>query len=350
MENLITKYLEEKVNSRIFSGCSLIFGKPFQKQLECHVGETAFGSGKKINSKTSFDLQSITKAILLGPLFAKLSLENKINLKDPVSSLSPELGKMNPIFNDISLVDLLTHSSGLSDADLDVTYESPGELWYKMINSKLHFDPGSSIEYSDLGYRIAGKALETKFGKNLELLAYDYLWKNAKVSGISYHPVDSLNIAATPDANGFIDDEQVKYLGSVLGCDGLFGNAEGIFHLLSSFLSSKETRFLDEIEENKSISQICPNSFFDSLAYGSKNLGWEININSLSYAGKFHGHKCFEKAGGAGTFVWFDRKSQYIFIFLTNFGKPKPFTELSWNILLDKVSPHKLSNLIYENI
>ncbi len=76
--------IRNKISQRIFSGCSIIFGKPNQKLLEIHEGNISFNNSKKINSETCFDLQSITKAVATGPLALKLIESGKIKLDDVI--------------------------------------------------------------------------------------------------------------------------------------------------------------------------------------------------------------------------------------------------------------------------
>lgn len=247
----------------------------------------------------------------------------------------------------------LTHSSGLSDSDLEGEWKTSHDLWWRIFNAPLRFKPGSAVEYSDLGYRLLGKILEIHYGKSLEILLQEKIFSRLSIKGVSYSAVNPFNCAGCPDAHAVIDDEQVRFLGGTLGCDGLFGSADALFNLISLLISEESilgeplgnilSQSVFEVESTSS-------SYFDTLAVGSKTLGWEVNSSPYNYFGKFNGPEFFEKAGVAGTFIWFDQKTKYIFVYLTNHGKPKPFEEAGWNQLVENVGPRELSNLIYENL
>jgi len=344
----IQEALKSKIRQGVCSGCSLIFGKPNQKMLEIHEGQIGRKISQPINAQTKFDLQSITKAVVTGPLTLKLVQKGQISLEDPIGPFLKSLGVQNADLEKVTFKDLLTHSSGLSDGDLSGSFETPAALWKHMLSAKPQFTPGSSIEYSDLGYRILGKILEQILGTTLEQAAQDLLWKPLKLKNMSYLVPDNSYVAATPDAHGIIDDEQVHFLGDVLGCDGVFSNAEDLYLFMSALLTHDKE--LSQLKQSTRSFERSYESFFDVLAFGGKSAGWEVNTSPFSYAGPFHGKNTFEKAGGAGTFIWFDADSRYIFVYLTNHGKPKPFDDQTWNELLKQVGPAEISKLIYENL
>lgn len=348
-KTIVQELLKNKIKQGVFSGCSLIFGKPNKKILELHEGQIGHNNKKPINALTKFDLQSITKAVVTGPLALELIQKGEIGFNESIGNYLKALGTHNPDLEKITFKDLLTHSSGLSDSDLSGSFNSPIELWEHMFSAKPQFIPGTSIEYTDLGYRILGKILEQILGNNLEAAAKDHLWNPLNMKNMSYIVSDITNVAATPDAHGVIDDEQVHFLGGILGCDGVFSNAEDLYNYMS-FLMTQDKQKISLLKESTRAFNKNSESFFDVLAFGGKSAGWEINSPAFSYAGKFHGKNTYEKAGGAGTFIWFDPDSQYIFVYLTNHGKPKPFDDQTWNQLLKQVGPEEVSNLIYENL
>lgn len=348
-KEILEKHLQNKIDQGFFSGSSLIFGNPFQKKIEIHIGKTGKNHNNEINSETVFDLQSITKAVATGPLALALISQGKIHLDQKIGPILNALGIKNDEIYNITFLDLLTHSSGLSDSDLTGDFKSPVDLWAHMFSAKPQFSPGSSIEYTDLGYRILGKVLESILKSNLEIAARNMIWEPMGLKSISYSINNVFNVASTPDAHGVIDDEQVHFLGGILGCDGVFSNANDLFNLMSSLLASNKDVLTQLIKSKRDLNKDC-NSYFDSLAFGPKAAGWEVNPARFSYAGKFHTNMTFEKAGGAGTFIWFDADSKNILVYLTNHGKPKPFDEQTWNQLLMDLGPSEISNLIYENL
>lgn len=344
----IRAFLKEKIDRGLFTGSSVIFGKVGEKILEIHEGHLGKNLVAPVTGNTLFDLQSITKAVVTAPLCYSLINKAYIKADTNIGPLLKKLGIVNPEMYEVTFADLLTHCSGLSDVDLEGTFEKPSDLWTHMLNAKPRFKPGTSIEYTDLGFRILGRLIETQLNTDLNTAASEQIWKKISISDMTFQPKNLNQIAATPDAHGIIDDEQVHFLGDILGCDGVFGSANALFKYMSSVLENPDLiNFLNNTTRSFENSY---SSFFDALAIGPKSAGWEKNPGNFSYAGKFHSNSTFEKAGGAGTFIWFDKKSKYIFVYLTNYGKPKPFDGQSWNQLINSIEPYEVSNLIYETL
>lgn len=351
MEAIIRNFLNEKIEKNHYTAGSVLFGKPFQPILNVQLGKISRIHSVDINERTVFDLQSMTKALCTSLLFIYKQAQGQIDLTATIDDFLPEFSPTTYLKKSITIKQLLNHSSGLSDADLEEEFASPYDMWNRIFSAPLHFPSGTSIEYCDLGYRILGKIFETKFGESLEAAVQRLIYTPLSIEGISYEPMNCFNVTGTPRAHGVIDDQQVRFLGGNLGCDGLFGNAGGIFNLLSNLVRGNNLlqKPLGNILKSELFdANLSTTNFFESLAVGPKTLGWEFHSPSLSYAGKFHSDSCFEKAGGAGTFVWFDQESECILVYLTNYGKPQPFDEQTWNKLIADLEPHTLSNLIYE--
>ena len=82
--------------------------------------------------------------------------ENKLSLDDKISKYFPEVPAT---WKDITVWNLLTHTSGLGDypAEIDLKRDySEDELLASFKNAPLDFEPGSSWNYSNAGYVILG--------------------------------------------------------------------------------------------------------------------------------------------------------------------------------------------------
>ncbi len=309
VESKVKSFIDEKIDQGLFTGASVVFAQNGRKFVSVHRGSLSKRSISPVNASTTFDLQSMTKALVTGPLFLKLQKDKKIDLDAPIGQYLPASAPKNLANSRISFRHLLTHSAGFSDVDMEEHFESPYEFWNKIFTAPIHSEPGNAIEYSDLGYRILGKLLESVLGESLESAAHRYLFSASVSRELGYSTLDPFNVAGCPNAHGAVDDEQVRQLGGILGCDGLFGSAEGIFKLLSGLIKD-ELGFGGTLgyflHQNIVSAPVEAKSYFDALAAGSKSIGWEVNPKEFTYAGKFHTPQTFEKAGGAGTFAWFD--------------------------------------------
>ena len=137
--------------------------------------DTCFGHstyGNKVNDKTLFSLQSISKNVtaLAGMLAVQDSL---LDLDVPISKYLPEF-TVNSCFEDqpertITLRMLLSHTAGFThEAPVGNNYdyleysfeehlESIGKTWLK-------FPAGTQYSYSNLGFDLAAKIIEEKSG------------------------------------------------------------------------------------------------------------------------------------------------------------------------------------------
>lgn len=350
--NGVRRFIRKKIDEGLFTAASVTFGRSSGELFSVQEGQLAKKIDRSVSETTVFDLQSMTKALVTLPLFLALQKRNKLGLHTRVSEI---LGRSYPLdakcAADAELRHLLTHSSGFSDDDMEGDFETAHELWQKIFTAPRHFPPGEGIEYSDANYRVLGKVIETVTGETLECLGKRHVYP--ELPGMAYLPLDPFDVAGCPDAHGTIDDEHVRLLGGIVGCDGLFASSRAIFKLVAELMKGHAA--IGEpvgpvLERNVVSSTAKVESYYDSLRAGPKTLGWEVAPAEFSYAGKFHTPSTFEKSGGAGTFVWFDPEADFIFVYLTNHGKPKPFDEKKWNRLIEELAPHDLSSLIHDSL
>jgi len=139
------------------------------------------GAGRPpLGTRSSFEIGSITK-VFTATLLADMVARGDVALDDPVSKyLPPEV--VAPTFGGraITLVDLATHTSGLSDAVLAGELASRGvndpltlsvDMLYRALSEhKLEREPGTLFEYSNAGMGLLGHALARAAGTSLRAL------------------------------------------------------------------------------------------------------------------------------------------------------------------------------------
>ncbi len=87
-------------------------------------------------------------------------------------------------------------------------------------------------------------------------------------------------------------------------------------------------------------------SFYESLGLGKKVYGWESHHTNQSYLGLRKTYWSLEKAGGAGAFICLRPEKQDFFIYLTNHGRPNPFSMESWNSLVSTLKVREIAQEI----
>jgi len=125
------------------------------------------------NAETVYAIGSITKlftALMLQQLVAR----GLVHLGDPVAMYVPEVEKIqNPFMHaaPMTLYQLATHTSGLQGNDMPFPpREGPGSQWEQVLISwfpqlTFDFEPGTRVQYSNIGYSILGLALERAAGQ-----------------------------------------------------------------------------------------------------------------------------------------------------------------------------------------
>ena len=174
---LSQKYLNSK--TKPFNGSVMVLdnGKSIYQK---HCGYADFNLKNEINDSTLFDLASVSKqftamAILL------LEESGKLNLTDSVQKFIPEFP-----YHDISIENLLTHTSGLPEymgllkkywnkskfaSNYDVT-----EVM-KEHKPKVSFQPNERFEYCNTGYVILSIIIEKASAKTYSEYLNDNIFK-----------------------------------------------------------------------------------------------------------------------------------------------------------------------------
>lgn len=139
-------------------------------------GETKQGSGNIPNSKTVYEIGSITKTFT-GTVLADMVNNREVKLTDPVNDYLPNDGKLKDSTHPITLLDLAMHTSGLpyipdgEPTDMknpyaDFTFDALNTF---LNNHQLKRLPGQ-YEYSNVGMGVLGNALAQKTGTTYEKL------------------------------------------------------------------------------------------------------------------------------------------------------------------------------------
>jgi CubicO group peptidase (beta-lactamase class C family) len=117
-----------------------------------------------------FEIGSIGKTFT-ALLLAKMAVEGKVDLGDPVRSLLPPGTVAKPLGREISLLDLATHHSGLppwpkepdTPANSTAGY-GPADLYAALAKLGVARPPNTSFAYSNFGFCVLGEALANRAG------------------------------------------------------------------------------------------------------------------------------------------------------------------------------------------
>ena len=147
-------------------------------------------TGQAAASDSMFRVASITKTAT-AMLVLRLRDEGLVDLNAPVSGILPDSRNL-PDLEDVTLMHLLSHTSGLSDpSGLEKMLES-GLPFHDAVRNARFAKPGSSFRYSNLGFGLVGCVLEAVSGRPLGSLfkekLFDPLGMNATMEGCQLKP------------------------------------------------------------------------------------------------------------------------------------------------------------------
>lgn len=131
-----------------------------------------------VRTDTLFEIGSITKQFTAAAII-QLQEAGKLQLDDPLARYLPDA----PHASEVTLRQLLTHSSGLHEyfdgpeQEVDDLVTRPitfDQLIARIAKQPLDFEPGTRWSYSNTGYALLGKVIETVSGERYR----DYLQRH----------------------------------------------------------------------------------------------------------------------------------------------------------------------------
>lgn len=192
----IDAYLQEQLDARGVVGLSVAIIHRGEPVLEKGYGKTALDGGP-VDPQTAFAIGSITKQFACASIFL-LAEEDKLGVRDRVAKYYPHLTRAQ----DISLYDLMTHTSGYTDYYpldfLDRRMKRPiglDELLKDYAGTKLDFEPGSRWSYSNTGYILLGGVVEKVSGQPFGQFVEQRILKPLKMTRSSLEPSGLSDVA-----------------------------------------------------------------------------------------------------------------------------------------------------------
>lgn len=149
---------------------------------------------------TLVDVASLTK-VAATTAVAMVLVQQGLDLSLPVGRIVPEL---RPAARDVSLGQLLEHSSGLPDwLPLFLHADEPGRALHQLCAADLVSPPGTTRVYSDVGMALLGIALERLGGSTLNDLAGELVHRPLGMRSTTYRPTHAARerCAATSTGN-----------------------------------------------------------------------------------------------------------------------------------------------------
>lgn len=127
------------------------------------IGELEFGTGLRVTRDAVFPISSITKSFT-ATVAMILVADGDVDLGAPIHDYVPEMGDLGAMIN---LRQLLSHTSGLAESS-GMEEKSSSSLRQYIVEHvcgrNLVQPPGTGFSYSNPGYIVAGRLIETVTG------------------------------------------------------------------------------------------------------------------------------------------------------------------------------------------
>lgn len=196
IDSIVSNYLTE--NKMV--GVSIGIVKDGKIYLAKGYGTREIGTSKPVDSLTNFLACSVTK-LFTATAIMQLSEQGKIDITKKLIFYLPDFKMKDQRYKDITIEQMLTHSSGLY-WDMELKH-SPNDssalrkLVYSLDNKILDFAPGTQFDatktYSNAAYDILGYLVQKISGKQYE----DYIRENIFLkANMTYSSFDYRKIPA----------------------------------------------------------------------------------------------------------------------------------------------------------
>ena len=376
---------QEAINAGSTPGCYVLVIKEGKVVYDHAFGHLTYDRKHPVTDETIYDLASLTKVAATLQAVMFLQERNLIDLYKKLSVYLPELKGTNK--KDITLIDILTHQSGLAPFVplWPLTVEGPAFPMYyssqQNVRYPLQISPtlfGSSIlkdsvwswityskmlekpqrtpyayRYSDLGFMMFKQLAERTLNQPLEDFLQQNLYDPLGASSLGYTPLDRFpaeRIAPTELDTlfrgglliGTVHDERAAMLGGVSGHAGLFGTANDLSKLGQMLLQEGSYGGLQYYKPETL-------RLFTSKQFASsrRGLGWDKPVLGEwnSPTSRLASPATFGHTGFTGTCLWVDPEFDLVYIFLSN----RVFPDRSDKLIQTNIRS-RIQDVIYQAI
>lgn len=313
--------MESAIRRGLISGGVVYVGSREGLLFERAYGRIApEATARPITTDTIFDLASLTKVIATTNAIMKLAEEGKLSLVDPVSRWFPEMeGKGK---DDLLLLNLLTHTSGLDDFSFDPLFPLQSAIM-GVAGQKLKGDLGSRFHYADINFILLAEVVKRASGEPLDLYLTKRLYGPLAMKDTGFHPpgdkygrIAPTYVDSGKTVIGLPQDYPARQLGGVAGHAGLFSTAGDLALFCRMILGDGE---LDgkRVLQTRTVRQMTA-PYFSRGGKVIRGLGWDIVSPFSTPRGGFFSRSSFGHTGYSGSSLWIDGEAGIFVILLTS--------------------------------
>lgn len=301
-------------------GATLAVGRGAALVLEEGFGRVGWSNttDRADPDRTIYDLASLTKVVATTAAAMLLYEDGKLDLDDAVSSHLPEFPHRRVTFRH-----LLTHTSGLP-AGLRLRNVTPAQAKARVLRTPLHRNPGTAVEYSDLGFITLWYALEKVAGEPLPDLLTRRIYAPLGMRSTRFAPGPGCRSCAPTKllkngtaVRGVVHDPLAEALGGKAGHAGLFATSHDLARFAAMLAAGGELDGVRIFEEEtiRLFTRAQPGADSRALGWDTPSQDPEVieesTVQSLSPL-------AFGHYGFTGTSLWVDPATGLWMVVLSN--------------------------------
>jgi CubicO group peptidase (beta-lactamase class C family) len=314
--------LRQAIADRVFPGASVaITHQGNLLALEAFGRFTYEPKSAEVVPATILDLASVSKVVATTSMAMILYQRGLLDLEAPITLIVPELAMCDPDRGAVTFGMLLAHSSGLPAYEkLFLHAKTRESLLAAAFAVPLTADPGSRVEYSDIGFMILGVALERIADESLDRFCQREVFGRLGMTQTLFNPPVAWGSSIPPTVydrtfrgrvvQGEVHDENASVLGGVAGHAGVFATAQDVATFANVMLAGGKPLVRPETLALFTRREMLPPGT-------SRALGWDTP-SPPSQSGKYFSARSFGHLGYTGTSLWIDPERQLSVTLLTN--------------------------------
>lgn len=327
--------LDRAVAEHAFPGGVLAIGQHDNLLIHSFGRLTYDTKSAAVNADTIYDAASLTKPIVTTAAIMVLVSQGLMDVDAPVSRYLPDwLSGPNPAWRKkVTVSDLLLHDSGLpAHRDCYKTAKNSREMLKEIYAEPLVSEPGTKVEYSDLGFMLLGEIVQRLTGKTLAEFAREEIFSPLGMNHSLFNPPRNLraHIAPTEDdtvfrkrqLQGEVDDSNAYAMGGIAGHAGLFTTA-GDVAIFARMMLNGGIYAHQRIFPRSVVEEFTQREDFGDTA---RTLGWDVPTKNSS-SGQYFSPRTYGHNGFTGTSFWIDPDKDIFVILLTNRVYPSAANE-----------------------
>jgi len=325
--------LQQAIAQRLINGAVVVVGDHRGILYERAVGLAGFSDeAPALTTAAVFDVASLTKVFATTPAIVKLLDQGRLSLLDPISSWFAEFEG-----SDITILHLLTHTSGLHDVGLDRS--EPMQSAINRAAAQIgRVAVGSRFKYADINFILLGELVRRISGLPLDRYAHQMFYAPLGMQTAGFSPSPNNNHTPTlaggrTALTGVVQDENARILGGVAGHAGLFSSVHDLARFAGMLLSGGQldgTRVLS----SRAVAQMTAPYFFRNGRV-VRGLGWDRESPFSAPKGTIFSEFSYGHTGYSGTSVWIDPDADLFVLLLTtrvDYQRLRSFSKLRGDI------------------